>query len=460
MLSDLLCDGTTHDPAAATAKRPSRRHSTRRGISAMWMIVTLPVLLTLSCLVIDVANIWLARVELENSLEASALASVKEWAETGSTGAGWTDTARKVGVAYACHNAVRGQPVQIATNLGTYSGTNPNENAQCCLEVAPPEGNLVFGALTGDPITHPVTFDAALEPGCGGEGLVLFDVTGQGSAGLEKDNAWGIAFIRTDDTPNDLRIVRITIDLRAGGGSGTFTTTPALSSNIPMNWMVRDGLGGNSQADIVGFDATPSNQIQFTLLNSNSKLQIDFSAYGGDDGFAPCDRFRFGVRVADVSSGTSQDDGDGIGADAVGITVVYQQGANPPFTRTGRYYNTTEKDCRDVASHYTTCNNPPGDLIVSVATAPQLPSGIPSLPCPAASSATNNGQSWTLLHSGGGRPYAVRAQARINVPSLFQSILGESIGTYCVTVKTTAIYDCETSRPRLIKLDEYICTPP
>src|SRR6185503_11453281 len=71
----------------------------RRGSATLWMIIWLPCLLTLFCVLVGVANLWLARVELENALEASALAAVKQWGDA--NGAGGTLTARDVGVGYS-----------------------------------------------------------------------------------------------------------------------------------------------------------------------------------------------------------------------------------------------------------------------------------------------------------------------------------------------------------------------
>ena len=116
--------------------------------------MSLPVLVLLLCFVIEIGNIWLARVELENAMEAAALAAVKEWG--GADGSSGTETARWVGVEYAKANTVTGTAVDIGTNWN--SGVSPNENADCA-------GNLVFGAVMTDAI--PWVFDAREQAGCG-----------------------------------------------------------------------------------------------------------------------------------------------------------------------------------------------------------------------------------------------------------------------------------------------------
>lgn len=138
-------------------RKSFRKSLRRRGISIVWLIVWLPVLMVLSSLVIDVANVWLARVELENGLEAAALAAVKDWAENSDN-----LQARQVGVAYAAFNKVRGKPIVIGPNHSAGGGLN--ENDACAITAGtPPTGNLIFGSVEGD---DPVTFNAGAQPDC------------------------------------------------------------------------------------------------------------------------------------------------------------------------------------------------------------------------------------------------------------------------------------------------------
>ncbi|MCS7303479.1 MAG: pilus assembly protein TadG-related protein, partial [Thermoguttaceae bacterium] len=66
--------------------RSGRDRRARRGIATFWLLLFVPVFLVLLGLVVNVANLWLARVELETALEAAALAAVKEWGENLSGG--------------------------------------------------------------------------------------------------------------------------------------------------------------------------------------------------------------------------------------------------------------------------------------------------------------------------------------------------------------------------------------
>jgi len=103
-------------------------------------LLFVPVFLVLLGLVVNVANLWLARVELENALESAALAAVKEWVENPSTPDPTTGP-RAVGIAYAAANTVRGQPVSL------------------------PSGAFFFGAVYQE-ASGCMVFDATISPDC------------------------------------------------------------------------------------------------------------------------------------------------------------------------------------------------------------------------------------------------------------------------------------------------------
>jgi Flp pilus assembly protein TadG len=139
----------------------SKAKRSRRGSATLWMVIWLPCLLALFCALVGVANLWLARVELEHAMEAAALAAVKEW---GDAGGGDTFDPRQVGASHAQANFVRQSPVMIGTN---YSAADaPNQNAECDVGMTPPTGNLVFGAID-DTDPSNVVFNAGVMPACG-----------------------------------------------------------------------------------------------------------------------------------------------------------------------------------------------------------------------------------------------------------------------------------------------------
>ena len=90
-------------------KRPN--HRSRRGLATGWLLIWSPVFLAMILLVIEVGNLMLARGQLENGLEAAALAAVQEWEDTGST-----DNARAYAVSFARANTVASDPLVIDPN--------------------------------------------------------------------------------------------------------------------------------------------------------------------------------------------------------------------------------------------------------------------------------------------------------------------------------------------------------
>lgn len=132
-----------------------RKLTARPGIAKLWLILLLPCIIIALCLVIEIANLWIARAELENAMEAAALAAVKDWGDANTPTN--TQPARAVGVEYARTNSVRGEEVVITENR---DAGDTNENDLC-------EGNLLFGAITSEPSDAPNhVFNADVEPNC------------------------------------------------------------------------------------------------------------------------------------------------------------------------------------------------------------------------------------------------------------------------------------------------------
>jgi len=152
--SDVSSNGPTPRRARRNQRQSLRwRSSRRRGIVALWVILLLPVLMLMLFFVSDAGKMWIARVELENALEAAALAGVRTW---GQGGGGPTATARGVAIEYAAVNLVDGQSLVLASNLNV--GNAPNENDTLI-------GNLVFGSATQTGTNW--TFNPAVAPNCG-----------------------------------------------------------------------------------------------------------------------------------------------------------------------------------------------------------------------------------------------------------------------------------------------------
>jgi Flp pilus assembly protein TadG len=139
----------------------------RRGVATLWLILALPLFLIILGALLEIANLWLARIELKNGLDAASLAAVKEWAES----PGGTDTqpARAVGVDFATANDSGGQPIPLATNYDVGGGVNENDTN---------DDGLIFGAVDVSDLTD-IVFDAGEAPSCTVASQDVFGVRAQ-----------------------------------------------------------------------------------------------------------------------------------------------------------------------------------------------------------------------------------------------------------------------------------------
>lgn len=427
------------------------------------MVIWLPALLVLFVALTGVANLWLARVEVENGLEAAALAAVKSW---GDAGGGDTLVPRNVGVQYAAANHVRKFPLAINTNYDANApvclGGNPNQNLTCLVGQMPPSGNLIFGSID-DSNPNNIIFNAGICPGCIANAIVVFDVTSQGDLNGAAHNDWGIAFHPTPMTPAGLRINSILITMPPNSGANDFVHDFAPSINSIGSWLVRQGTV-YQQPDIQGFP-NPNTQITASYPGVR-QLLITFSADGGDLGFQPCDRFRFGVNVDFTSGGSGLPgflrDADGIGSMGTSVVVNFSDGSSAA----GVFFDNAHPQA-DCALNPSTLPCPAGAVDNANNPIPRMvvhPTLIDDLPCPITSPGqgqpTNNGQSIGQINAGGQGKFGVRAQSITPIQPLGgYSFVGNLIDQ-CVTAKTTAVYDCATKRVQLIRIDTFICPGP
>ncbi len=485
----------TVEPMVHKSDAIRRDRGAPRGVVALWTLLMIPVLVVLFAVVVEGVHLWLARVELENALEASALAAVKEWAETPSgTAGGWTENARLIGQQYAAANTINKTPVSIDKNIGGYADPgNPNENFSC-------QGNLIFGAVIEDDPEYVVA--SYQVPSCAaGAGRVLVEVTSDNLT--SGDNGWGISFpTHPDDASAGMLIEKIVIDVDPNGtGNLRFDFTgggPVLSDNFSQPMVQGWGLdpdtgieGAAMQHDNYGFVGwtnttsptnptftppdgawpapTPANpaQIRFSPeTGTTTQLTITFHEYDDgtqrDDGFGPGDRFRFG---AAVRRGNSAANGDDIGEEGATIKVYFQGILEPVtsfFTDTGYSGNQCANSNNPgvweredlgggVYGNYHLLVHP-----IRLLTPGSNPLIARDLPCPLTAAANNDKQSIVLaLGRGVGvGNHVVRAQATHAVPSLICGFMGIDFGPFTVSAQTTAMYDCELQRPRLIRVEK------
>lgn len=111
-------------------------------------------------LVVETGNLWLARVELTNALEAAALAGVDQWGDVGGNTEADRELARAVAVSFAAANEVNGQPLLLLENA---DGAPPNNNQTTT-------GNVIILAAY-NPLTHELA--AQMDPTASGQDLAV-----------------------------------------------------------------------------------------------------------------------------------------------------------------------------------------------------------------------------------------------------------------------------------------------
>lgn len=118
-------------PADHRANRSARRTPScaRRGIATYWIIGLVPAALALTVLLTDYGNVWLAREELENAVEAGALAGAKQWGDRSNAGAAGIANrtlAHNAAKTYAEANTILGQTFTVNANNNVAATNNNN----------------------------------------------------------------------------------------------------------------------------------------------------------------------------------------------------------------------------------------------------------------------------------------------------------------------------------------------
>ena len=465
----------------------------RRGVSLLWLLIAFPALLLFLVFAVEIGNIWLARLELEQSLEANALAAVKRWAESGG---GDTLDARQFGNQFSINNPVRGVPVSLTnmtlnsaftngTNQLNYNAANINDNFYCTdisdYDDYDQPGVMVFGAITNlDGAPNTVTFNAGVEPSCS-NGSLLVDASGNGNLSAV-GNEWGISYRATGpQSPSDPIITEIEIDVDPAITYGTGTATgflyPAtlpVTSNVGSGqYAISHGNGGNllEQPDnffyttvTTGGVVTARTVTVVYMYDSNGTggspprhiLRMNFIGSDGVNGLRPGERFRF---AGNVFSGGSPIDGDALGGKAE-VRVIYD--FNPATEERGTFVDTSTNGADGLCRKRAADRNSPTPVTDGLGLVHIVPNELPviDLPCPPSSGASNDGQAWVEVGSSSVTNYfAVRTQATIGVESVVKSLGGFNLGPWGVSAKATAYFNCDEDDARLIRIDIFRCAP-
>ncbi|RLT07032.1 MAG: hypothetical protein DWI21_10355 [Planctomycetota bacterium] len=98
--------------------------SPRRGIATIWVLASMPVILTLLVMLVDSGNLWVARAELKNALDSAALSAAKTWGEGGSTLQSRLDAQDAFNT-----NTILGTQYSLSTVEGSCVNGNPSPSA-------------------------------------------------------------------------------------------------------------------------------------------------------------------------------------------------------------------------------------------------------------------------------------------------------------------------------------------
>ena len=116
----------------------SRTAFRRRGIATIWIILTLPALATLLVVLMDVSNVWLAKTELKNALDAASLSGAKTWGEGGST-----LVTRLAANSASSTNTVLGTTVSLDIAEGGCANGNASSTAEIVLGIITDTGTVL-----------------------------------------------------------------------------------------------------------------------------------------------------------------------------------------------------------------------------------------------------------------------------------------------------------------------------
>jgi Flp pilus assembly protein TadG len=416
---------------------PSTRRflAQRRGLSTAWLLLFGPVFLVLLALVVEIGNIYVAQAQLENAMEAAALAAVKEWGGT-APNANWTETSRQVGAAYGNANEVAGKPLGdlAAIGLNYQLGGTSNNNVSS-------SGDLVFGSVS---FAEPFIFKSNVEPECTfqqsfGNASVRWIVTTGGCA----SGTWGCAnafqiewFQAPANQLNGWYIKRVTIRTQATPGIhlGEFDfhpDAPLPTSEDYTNASTREGWGPFYNAGASVGITTPPTFFQGVdgnlpiSVGQSTVLTLEFA----DNDFTQKNKVVFGVDTDNIGKNTTSNiDTKDLGSEfkAAGSAFVVE------FLLTnGTDQATVSIPASDTRVTVDDGEEAAGILIVGNIVSRPVEINIPG---------TGN--------------FAVRAQKTITIPSLTGGVLGIN-STFSVYAQATAMWRCDVNDVSLIRPDSF-----
>lgn len=389
------------------------------------MLSAMPVVLTLLVMIVDGGNLWVARMELRNALDAGALSAVKTWGEGGST-----TQARLAGQNAFNTNTILGSQYSLSTAEGGCTNANPSPSATA---------DVLLGTISDG--SGGFIFDCQGTPACvtGTFTLVIAVDTnaicdGGNNDTFERESAFRVESFTTSDPALTLNSLTFTLP-------GTGTRFFDLRNPPPSN----DGNSGYNVGDarkpptIYYRGAPPTTNATSLLLSGCASPFATFgvtsATYNVPPAAAPPAALAdppdvTGISFRWVFSGFGNGDVFAFGVDtdfADGVT-----GAGNDTDKGGEFGGTT----------------------VSGSVSGSAFSGTLATVSLERSEVTINGVVT------GGDAFGVRARKTISVPSVASSFLGLSLNPYQVTCQSYARYACSNGPPQLVHVNAYTCACP
>ncbi|MBC8290746.1 MAG: hypothetical protein H8E37_10565 [Planctomycetes bacterium] len=417
-------------------------HRNRPGISTIWVIVALPAVMTMFVMVVDIGHVWLARSELKNALDASALSTVKTWGEGGTTA-----QARLDGNDAMSTNTVLGAVV----TLNTAEGGCTNGNVAST-------GEIVLGSITDS--GGVITFDCSGSPSCisgTAELVIAVETDSSGDTFGDPTEPDGFArtsfrverFEETTGVPVGLTLNSFTIDLTAmttqpaGGGAdspddGVFDLR--VQGGAPGNSDVSEGIGTPpGPPPVAGLIGVNDQGVASSFAFSGGTpteprvLTVSFGG-GGITSSAAAARFFVGVDADQVGGDIGGDIGGGGGAAAQDFGGEFGLdggggSGNDPFTSTGALISANISG-QTVTGNLTRISDDRSEI------------------------------SFAVNIVAGGTAFGGRTRKTIQVRSICPSFLGLGLGPYNVTADSFARFTCTNGPPQLVRVSTVTCVCP
>lgn len=422
---------------AASSHHAPQVHSSRRGIATIWVLASMPVILTLLVMIVDGGNLWVARTELKNALDAGALSGVKTWGEGGST------LQSRLDAQDAFHtNTILGTQYSLSTVEGGCTNGNPSPSAAA---------EILLGTISDG--AGGFTFDCGGSPGC---------VVGAFSVTIAVDTS---PVCPTDPSTADTftRFSAFRIESFSGPVGSTLN-----SFTINVGAMQIRRANNTVVADEGLFDFRPPPPV--ADLNSGFFPPTVYyfgapPATNGSTTLSGCGLFPFTTGLTSANHGATSgtmpsiltwsfggfDPGDvfvfGADTDCVG-----PQGANGDGPCNGT-------SVQDFGGDFGTDTS---------ATLPRTESGATVTVNISGSSVSGTlvrvsaDRSEVTLAGAltGGNAFGLRTRKTVSVPSVASAFLGLSLNPYQVTCQSYARFACSSGPPQLVHINTYTCACP